>query len=128
MTVPFIDGGRTDAGADCWGMVKIVYARELGIDLPDYGDIGAKDILRIRRMMGRERETPTWVRVDRPQVFDVVGMRLPDGQSMGHVGIVASRGNVLHTERMSGPVVEDMRSATIRCRIVGYWRHASRCP
>jgi len=37
LSTPYVKGGRglTD-GCDCWGLVKMIYAREYGIVLPEY--------------------------------------------------------------------------------------------
>ena len=34
--IPFANHGRDLVGVDCWGLVTIVYRRELQIVLPDY--------------------------------------------------------------------------------------------
>ena len=128
MAIPFVDGGRSPGGVDCWGLIYLVYRDMLGIELPSYGEISARDLIRIRRTMNRESAvSTTWVPVQSdPQEFDVVGMRLPDGATFGHVGLVCGPRRVLHIEKASGVAIEDAHSATIRGRIVGHWRHAEK--
>lgn len=36
LKVPYQHQGRTFAGADCFGLLRLFYEKELGIDLPDY--------------------------------------------------------------------------------------------
>lgn len=36
LKIPYLHMGRDFAGADCFGLVRLFYQRELGIDLPDY--------------------------------------------------------------------------------------------
>lgn len=34
--LPFADHGRTREGADCWGLVRLVYAEVFNLALPSY--------------------------------------------------------------------------------------------
>lgn len=121
--LPFKDGGRDASGLDCWGCVCLCYKECLGIALPSYGEISAADLLRVRREIAAGAASGPWRQVTAPRPFDVVVMRLPTGKGHGHVGLVADARHVLHVEAGSGVALERMDSATMRGRIMGYWRH-----
>ena len=54
--LPFQDGGRGPHAFDCWGLVRDVYARELAVALPSYGEISARDLVRVAHAMHGGRE------------------------------------------------------------------------
>lgn len=120
---PFKDGGRGPVNYDCWGIVQAVYRNQLGIDLPHYGEISAKDLLRVRREIAAGAASEPWQQVEIPREFDVAVMRLPAGRGHGHVGVMVDPHHVLHVEQGSGAAIERTDAATIRNRIMGYWRH-----
>ncbi|MGR3495148.1 C40 family peptidase [Citreimonas sp.] len=120
---PFADGGRGPVAFDCWGLVQTVYRDCLGIELPHYGEISARDLLRVRREIAAGVTSEIWRQVDRPREFDVAVMRLPTGRGHGHVGVLTDPHHVLHVEAGSGAAIERLDGATIRNRIMGYWRH-----
>lgn len=122
--MPFVDGGRGEGGLDCWGLVRSVYAEQLGVDLPAYGEISAADLVRISRQMEAGKDDG-WVEPDEPTDMDVVLMR--SARSTGrvvHVGLVVGRSSVLHTERATGCVLVPMRHVSVSGRIVGFRRMA----
>ena len=120
---PFKDGGRGPDAYDCWGAVMAIYRDHLGIELPHYGEISAADLLRVRREIAAGAASEVWRKIEVPQEFDVCVMRLPSGRGHGHVGVMTDPRHVLHAEAGSGVSIERIDSATIRNRIMGFWRH-----
>lgn len=122
--LPFVDGGRDRRGVDCWGLVKIVYADCLGIELPTYGEISARELRRIAGTVGDAQTTETWRQVIDPQPFDVAVMRAGASAIAAHVGVMVDARRVLHVERASSACIEDIDTPMMRHRVTGYWRHA----
>ncbi len=123
---PFIDRGRGRGGYDCWGLVRAIYERELGLSLPSFGEISADDLLRVARRMGAYAADPCWIAVDDPRPFDVVLMR-GAGVSTAcvHVGLVAGGGALLHTEPATGAVLVNASHFSVARRIIGLRRHVN---
>lgn len=125
--LPFKDGGRTAAGIDCWGLVRLVYSEQLGLDLPDFAEIKAGDTRRVSRAIADAIDTDEWIPVMRgaEQPFDVVVMRGNEGRSSmsRHVGVVAPNGRLLHIEEHVDAVLPLMTSPTVSFRISGIYRH-----
>ena len=119
--VPFLDRGRDMAGLDCWGLVCLIYAQELGIDLPHYGEVSAKDLLRVARSIGKGQES--WEPTNDPAAFDVVVMRLYDRAWVGHVGVMVDARTMIHTEARISVSVVPADHFTVRDRIASYRRH-----
>lgn len=92
--IPFVSGGRTFSGADCWGLVRLVYRAEFGAILPDLSDEyrTTRDAGRIAPLVGRH--LPRWREVA-PQPFAVVLFGLEGGRQ--HVGIMIDGKDMLHT-------------------------------
>jgi cell wall-associated NlpC family hydrolase len=123
----FLDGGRDRAGVDCWGLVRLVYAERLELQLPDFADIKATDLRRVARAIIGGMDSNGWLPVIRgtEQEFDVVVMR---GHAGGvgipaHVGVVAPYDAVLHVEKGIDAVAPRLTSHTVKDRIVGVYRH-----
>lgn len=93
--LPFRDHGRDRTGADCWGGVRMVLAELRGIVLPDYGH-GYRETMDSAGIGASIREglVRDFVRVDRPQPFDLVIFNLAG--KPWHVGLVVGAGRFLH--------------------------------
>lgn len=90
--IPYKDVGRTADGCDCYGLVRLVYARELQIFLPTYdGYLSADDMNYIAPHL--EGELHRWTQTD-PQDFAVV---LWIGGKRLHIGVMINETHVLHT-------------------------------
>lgn len=105
-------------------MVFVAYREILGRAVSAYGEAMPDNRLAVGRAMksGTSGDGP-FKRVDDPQAMDVVVMRLPSGVRFGHVGLYDGAGGVLHVEMDARTVLEPVNAATIRNRIMGYWRH-----
>ncbi len=126
--LPFLDGGRGPGGCDCWGLVRLVYERELGIELPSYGDTSAHDLMRAARAIDAGKDGEAWrpVQAGALQPFDVVVMRYAGRRLVGHVGLATGPRSVLHIEEFSAAVHIPLNHWSIRERIACYRRHISR--
>lgn len=122
--IPFVDKGRALEGADCWGLVRIIYQQELGIELPmlngyedTYDRKNIKDII--------SNECARWERVElgEEKPFDVVVFRML-GTAM-HIGLVVKPGWMVHCQRTSNTTHNDyLNESEWKCRIEGFYRYA----
>lgn len=116
------------AGAvTCWSLVARVFAEQRGVALPAYGEISARDLLRIARAMrDGSGVADGWLKVVAPQAFDVCLMRGPQGgAAVVHVGVMASASRLLHVEEASAAVVVPVRHFSVAHRIAGFRRWAA---
>jgi cell wall-associated NlpC family hydrolase len=121
--LPYVDGGRDWHGVDCWGLVRLALMEERGSGLPAYGEISARDMLRIARAMEHGKDAEVWLAVDAPQALDVLVMR-PAGRSwVGHVGIMVDGRTVLHAEAGVNACLVPVDHWSIAHRIIGFRRH-----
>jgi cell wall-associated NlpC family hydrolase len=127
MEIPFQDHGRDFEGADCWGIVRLVYLNELRIELPSYGVISAKDLLAVAKEMKRGSEMKDWRKVPLEQMktYDVVVMtgRVGNAKAPIHVGIAIDNRKVMHTEEKTNVVVCDIDHYQLKHRILGAYRY-----
>jgi cell wall-associated NlpC family hydrolase len=96
--IPFEPGGRDFDGCDCWGLVRLVFRCEGGIELPDWR------IACTRARLIDERaqfERSKWRQIDQPAVLSVVAMRNceNDPQLINHFGVFVGNQRILHTAR-----------------------------
>lgn len=118
--IPFVDRGRGHEGCDCWGLVKLVLAEQFGIDAKDYGT-SCNETEACARTMAEEARASQWLKVAQPVAGDVILLR-QQGLAC-HVGLVVGPGQMLHTEKHRGAVVENFMRPHWRSRIEGFYRH-----
>ena len=122
--IPFLDGGASHEGCDCWGLIRLIYDERFGIALPEYNDVSSRDLRRVAREMEKGSSSdPVWRQVYEPRAFDVVLMRVFSGSIVAHVGIVISRHQFLHVERSSHAAIVPFRHRMYCDRIAGFRRH-----
>jgi len=122
--IPFVDGGRDMSGLDCWGLVRQVYWDRLGAELDMYADIPARNLIEASRAFEAGASShETWWPVEKPITLDIVAMKVPRLQRIGHVGVMIDHTRMLHVERHSHTVVVPIQHYSVAGRIVGYRRY-----
>lgn len=118
--IPYKNRGTDFDGCDCWGLVRLVYKEEYGLELPSFDYTSAE--LDNSDLIDTSKPTIKAVEVKEPKEGDLVTMAY--GGYEGHVGLVVSGGRVLHTCRAYGTVCEPLRGWGLRSRIRGFYRVA----
>lgn len=115
--IPFIDGGRTTKGLDCWGLVLEVYKR-YGIELKDY-KICCEAASRIGNEIDLNR--PYWKRVDgEPPVPALVVIRF-GSEFCNHTGVYIGNQQFIHARNQTGVAIDRIDSINWRNRIEGFY-------
>lgn len=122
--IPFEDRGRDALGLDCWGLVRLVYDEQLGIDLPSLNDgyESTEDAAAIAGIYEVERSE--WIERPGPAPGDVVMFRLLAIPL--HVGVVVDARTFLHTMERRGTCVERLTGPAWSARVLAFYRHRSR--
>jgi len=96
--VPFVDRGITKDGADCYGLIRLVYKEELGIDIPEFNS-SCSDVKRIFLDYLKQISEHWELVVDEPKLYDVIAMAYdPEHPKIvQHFGIYIGNGMMLHT-------------------------------
>lgn len=125
VNIPFAEKGRDKKGADCWGLVMIIYKELLGIDLPSYLEYNdTKDKLSISGMI-IDQTIKNWEFIEEgdEQEFDCAVFNI-SGVPM-HVGVVVSPGTMIHCERGRGTWHSEYNiEKQWNNRLEGFYRHA----
>jgi cell wall-associated NlpC family hydrolase len=119
--IPFKEKGRDYDGGDCWVHPYLIYRDRRGINLPAYldGYHTTADREEIARIMRERRRT--WEKVDRPQPYDIVQIRMLSEEM--HVGVCIGAGKFIHCLAGVGTQIDRLKSPKWRDRIVGYYRY-----
>jgi len=120
--IPFRAGGRDRDGLDCWGLVRLVYQEQLGLDLPSYDGIfsGQQDAEAAGETMAQESRR--WQRVQNWEPHDVLLMRVSNAIPT-HVGVYLGDGWMLHALEGIDSTMERTDSLRWAKRIQGAYRY-----
>lgn len=123
--IPFLDKGRTEKGADCWGLVRLIYQRQRGIELPDYSECysNTKDVNAITPHI-MDVKVKHWHDVATPQEFDLIILKYKGFP--WHVGVVITPKKMIHCGYGVGTAIADFPSKTWPVnKIVGFARYGA---
>ncbi len=123
MTVPFSEKGRDMKGADCWGLLRLIFLHQKKILLPSFDSVytDTNDREGLEKAMNEQKQI-NWRQVEHPQEFDVPLLRMR-GVPM-HVGVVTKPGHMIHCAKDINTVHERFDSIRWKHSIVGFFRYA----
>lgn len=121
--VPFLEHGRTLAGCDCWGLVRLGLALGFGVTVPDYTEayLTTTDRAEIHALVTQESAGWLTVPLHDARPGDVVLFRM-QGQ-VCHAGLVLEAPDFLHCQKGIGSAVERWDAPLWKRRIDSIIRH-----
>ncbi|WP_019905717.1 NlpC/P60 family protein [Methylobacterium sp. 77] len=132
--LPWRARGLTREGIACWGLARLVYAEQLGIEVPDYAAAVSSLTERAEVAAVFAENTSAagpWVEVHAAgaqfeivQDFDILVF-----QRAGlthHVGIAIGGGRMLHIDTDQDSCLVDFTTGRWASRLVGAYRHKAR--
>ena len=122
--LPFKNGGRErEAGVDCYGLLRLVYLEQFGLELPLH--VGYEDChsgAEIAPFLANRMADWTAIAPGAEAIGD--GVLLRCNAVPMHVGIVAGRGRMLHAFDGCNVCLDDYHGPRWNKRIIGFYRHA----
>ena len=120
--IPFLSGGRTEMGCDCYGLIRLILQNEYDILLPelksDYHALNAKET---KLLFSENIPLICGTKIESPEEKAICLIRTTAGL-LTHVGIYAGDGFIIHSRNRTGAVCERIFSPFLTGRIEG-WYH-----
>jgi cell wall-associated NlpC family hydrolase len=112
---------RQGCGLDCYGLIRVLY-RQIGLELPLYGDVYASTRERARIAAHVHATAAEWraIAAGQERAWDVVVLRLL-GRPI-HLGLVLRPGEMVHSDPACGVAVERYGSPVWRHRVEAFYR------
>ena len=121
--IPFLEHSGTVSGADCWGLIRLVYSCEFNIELQGYDNDyeTTRDGKGIQSIMDAESDKWAAISGDDIRVGDIAVFAI--GGYNSHVGIIVSDELMLHIEKGLDSVIERFKSPRWGTRLRAFYRH-----
>lgn len=121
--IPYVPGGRTRDGADCWGLYSLVMAEQFGMGLPPYEGPNWGSTASARAVAAAAKEYASQfqqIPMGEERLGDAILLRtygLPV-----HLGMVVGQSLMLHAEEYHNSVIARYNSPQWASRIVSFHR------
>lgn len=121
--IPYADKGRTRAGIDCWGIVRLVLGEVFNTQLPDYAALYAngEDWPAISAAI-HAGLADGWQRTQQPQAGDLLILSI--ATRPWHCGVMLNSLQFLHAAPGDFTVIERLDTPRWANRIQGIYHHA----
>lgn len=119
--VPFVVGGRSFDGWDCWGLIYVAYRDVFGVEINKLAieyDPSSTPHDEIDRLANQEKSE--WIDVFQPRFGDIALYRV--GRYQSHVSLVLPANRMIHSERKIGTHSDRLDNLIWAQRNVGYFR------
>jgi cell wall-associated NlpC family hydrolase len=125
--LPWLPGGRSRAGCDCWGLVTQVYSDVAGIALDPLNGlyVTAEEREDIARLVDGQCAHGPWVAVEAGDERELDVLLFLCFGLQSHVGVVCGRGLMLHATAGKESSIERYTDGRWLPRLMGAWRHKS---
>lgn len=119
--IPFVSGGRTMAGCDCWGLVRLILGNEYGYELPSLDTEYSDALDRSVTSPCFDKYVPLIAghKTDAPEETAVALIR--SGKLTTHVALYAGDGFIIHARRRCGSVCERLSGPSLAGLVEGWW-------
>ena len=121
--LPYKENGRDTTGIDCWGLARLFYKNELGIELPSYIELysGSNDP-RLPQTINYYKDN--WTKVESPKSGDLCLFNILGEPS--HVGVYIGEGKFLHSRDGKDSVIDRLDSPQWFRRLEGFYRYTEK--
>jgi len=103
LKIPYAHMGRTITGVDCFGLVRLFYKFELGIDLPDYSIPYTQEWWRTENLILDLAASYNCFPTNKKDKGVIVLLRNTTS-TPGHMGVIIDDSNFLHMTRNGAAV------------------------
>jgi hypothetical protein len=123
--IPFVDKGRDLKGSDCYGLAKVFYKEELGIDIPDV--LASPDQVKMAYMEYLQNINEYWIEHYEPELYSIVALKTsPEHPKLvTHFGVVVEHNGklkMLHTFRDTDSHLVDLDNPIYKNKIKAYYK------
>lgn len=119
--IPFVSGGRTRDGVDCYGLVRLVWKEQFEYELPllsnQYENALATN--QTNPLVNKYKPLLVGTRKKVPELGNLVVIL--NGGLPTHLAIYAGDNYILHTVKKVGTVLQRLSDYDLKNRIEGYY-------
>ena len=119
--IPYLLGGTTKEGTDCYGLIQLVYQDMFEVFLPEVHVDSVPTPKSMAPIFSQKSQKSPWIKIKDPLFGGVVVLTLHGLPA--HCGFVIDDNRMLHIQSGTSSCIECLNSNRWRSRIAGFYRH-----